>query len=209
MLAAAAFKNIAFYLRSSHLKQLSEILTDKNASENDRFVAYSLIQNAIISAEAILPMCQDTGTANIIGWKGESVLTDADDAEWLAANPHRLGRVHVHNFDLGPNLPPLPIITLCVRLHDVTAPDGWTAAWLEIMPEPDFYGADDDEPSFAPAEWAEVAHNPVKEAGWILGAIAYAARTSAPAATVRNLLVAVRAAELGSAAQHFRFIEND
>lgn len=133
----------------------------------------------------------------------------ADDAEWLQANPHRLGRAHVHNFDLGPNLPPLPVITLCVRLHDVTSPDGWTAAWLEIMPEPDLYGADDDEPSFAPAEWAEVACNPVKEAGWILDAIAYAARTSAPAATVRNLLVAVRSAELGSAAQHFHFIEND
>jgi len=73
-----------FYFRTSHLENLASILDDPEASDSDRFVAASLVKNAIISAEGLLPLCQDTGTANIIGYKGEGVLTGVDDARYLS-----------------------------------------------------------------------------------------------------------------------------
>ena len=83
-LAQQAFRDSAFCLRTSHVKQLAAILDDPEASANDRYVALTLLKNAEISAEGILPMCQDTGTAAIIGKKGQGVWTGADDAEWLS-----------------------------------------------------------------------------------------------------------------------------
>jgi fumarate hydratase class I len=84
VLAREAFSKVNFYFRTSHLENLTSILDDPEASANDKFVAAMLLKNAIISAEGVLPLCQDTGTANIFGFKGERVLTDVDDARWLS-----------------------------------------------------------------------------------------------------------------------------
>jgi fumarate hydratase class I len=78
-LTEAAFRDISHLLRPGHLAQLRAILDDPEASPNDRFVALELLKNANISAGMILPMCQDTGTAIILGKKGEAVFTGADD----------------------------------------------------------------------------------------------------------------------------------
>ena len=84
-LAAQAFYDAAHFLRPGHLKQLAGILDDKDASPNDHFVAWDLLKNANIAAGGILPMCQDTGTAIIMGKKGQRVWTDGDDEAALAA----------------------------------------------------------------------------------------------------------------------------
>ncbi len=84
LLAETAFRDISYYLRPGHLQQLADILKDPEASGNDRFVALELLKNANIAAGGILPMCQDTGTAIIMGKKGERVFTGADDGEALS-----------------------------------------------------------------------------------------------------------------------------
>lgn len=78
-LAEVAIDDVSHLLRASHLEKLSKILEDPEASENDRFVATDLLRNAVIAAERVFPSCQDTGTAIVVGKKGERVLTDADD----------------------------------------------------------------------------------------------------------------------------------
>jgi fumarate hydratase class I len=83
-LSEAAFGDINHYLRPGHLKQLRSILDDKEASENDKFVAFDFLKNANIAAGGVLPMCQDTGTAIIMGKKGARVLTDGDDEAALS-----------------------------------------------------------------------------------------------------------------------------
>jgi fumarate hydratase class I len=83
-LTAEAMHDISHYLRSSHLAQLRRIIDDPEASGNDRFVALDLLKNVNISAGGVLPMCQDTGTAIVMGKKSERVLTGADDAEWIS-----------------------------------------------------------------------------------------------------------------------------
>lgn len=83
-LAKAAFVDIAHFLRADHLKNLSAILSDPEASENDRFVAVELLRNACIAAGGTLPMCQDTGTAIVVAHKGDRVWTGADDASALS-----------------------------------------------------------------------------------------------------------------------------
>ncbi len=83
-LASEAMRDIAHYLRTSHLEKLSAILSDDEASPNDRFVATELLKNASIAAAGVLPMCQDTGTAIVMGKKGQNVLTGFDDAEELS-----------------------------------------------------------------------------------------------------------------------------
>lgn len=82
-LARQAFVEVSFYLRTSHLRQLAEELNDPEASDNDRFVIYSHLQNAVVAAAGQLPTCQDTGTAIVVGKKGQRVLTDCDDVEAL------------------------------------------------------------------------------------------------------------------------------
>src|SRR5215467_1365642 len=83
-LAEAAFTDINHLLRPGHLKQLRAILDDPEASDNDRFVAYDFLKNANIAAGGVLPMCQDTGTAIIMGKKGRLVWTDGGDEAALA-----------------------------------------------------------------------------------------------------------------------------
>jgi fumarate hydratase class I len=84
-LAAAAYRDVAHLLRPAHLKQLASILDDPEASDNDRFVALDLLKNANIAAAGVLPMCQDTGNALIMGKKGQQVWTGFDDEAALAA----------------------------------------------------------------------------------------------------------------------------
>jgi len=84
LLAEEAFTDVAFFFRTRHLENLAAILGDPAASENDRFVAGALLRNAAISAEGELPTCQDTGTATVVAYKGEAVLTGADDTRYLA-----------------------------------------------------------------------------------------------------------------------------
>jgi fumarate hydratase class I len=79
LLARTAFRDIAHWLRPAHLQQLRRILDDPEASANDRFVALDLLKNANIAAGGVLPMCQDTGTAIVLGKRGERVLTGGDD----------------------------------------------------------------------------------------------------------------------------------
>ena len=80
LLTAEAMRDIAHFLRTEHLTQLSSILDDPEASPNDRFVAEELLKNANIAAGGVLPMCQDTGTAIVMGKKGQQVFTGFDDA---------------------------------------------------------------------------------------------------------------------------------
>src|SRR6266700_5127007 len=78
LLAAQAFADSAHLLRPGHLAQLRAILDDPEASANDKFVAFDLLKNANIAAGKVLPMCQDTGTAIVMGKKGQQVWTGAD-----------------------------------------------------------------------------------------------------------------------------------
>ena len=84
LLTAEAFKDISHLLRPRHLDQLAKILDDPEASDNDRFVALDLLKNANIAAGGVLPMCQDTGTAIILGHKGANVWTGGGDEAALS-----------------------------------------------------------------------------------------------------------------------------
>jgi fumarate hydratase class I len=84
LLANQAFHDINFFLRPAHLKQVAAILDDAEASENDRMVALTLLKNADVASAGLLPFCQDTGTANIIGKKGQQIWTGGGDEEALA-----------------------------------------------------------------------------------------------------------------------------
>ncbi len=83
-LTTTAMRDIAHLLRPGHLRQLRSILEDPEASPNDRYVARDLLQNACIAAGGVLPMCQDTGTAIVMGKRGQQVLTDGRDEEHIA-----------------------------------------------------------------------------------------------------------------------------
>ncbi|MFH1984231.1 MAG: fumarate hydratase [Pseudomonadota bacterium] len=84
LLAEQAFKDVSHLLRPSHLKLVQAIFTDPEASENDRLVALEMVKNAVIAADRVYPLCQDTGTAVILGKKGQQVWTGADDATALS-----------------------------------------------------------------------------------------------------------------------------
>jgi len=84
LLAEEAMVDLAFMLRSSHLEKLNKILEDPEATDNDRFVAYTLLENAVIAVIGQLPSCQDTGTAIVMAKKGEDVYTGVEDAEFLS-----------------------------------------------------------------------------------------------------------------------------
>jgi fumarate hydratase class I len=87
-LTAEAMHDIAHFLRPAHLGQLRSIIDDPLASPNDRFVALDLLRNANIAAAGVLPMCQDTGTAIVMGKRGRHVLTDGRDEEAIARGVH-------------------------------------------------------------------------------------------------------------------------
>ncbi len=93
-LAEQAFKDISHLLRPGHLRQLRAILDDQEASPNDHFVALELLKNANIAAGSVLPMCQDTGTAIIMGKKGQNIFTGFDDKEALSRGIHRTYQNH-------------------------------------------------------------------------------------------------------------------
>ncbi len=84
LLAENALKDVSFMLRSAHLQKLKNIIDDPEATDNDRFVAYNLLQNAAVAVQGALPSCQDTGTAICVAKKGENVYTGANDAEWIS-----------------------------------------------------------------------------------------------------------------------------
>jgi fumarate hydratase, class I len=84
LLTSTAMHDIAHLLRPAHLRQLRSILEDPEASPNDRYVARDLLKNACIAAGGVLPMCQDTGTAIVMGKRGQHVLTDGRDEEHIA-----------------------------------------------------------------------------------------------------------------------------
>ena len=84
ILAERAMHDVAFYLRPAHQEQVASILSDPEASDNDKFVALTFLRNAEVSALGQLPFCQDTGTAIILGKKGQNVWTGACDEEYLS-----------------------------------------------------------------------------------------------------------------------------
>ena len=88
-LAATAVRDVSHLLRPGHLAQVRKILDDPEASDNDRFVALELLKNANVAAGMILPSCQDTGTAIVVGHKGQRVWTPGDDAEAISRGIHR------------------------------------------------------------------------------------------------------------------------
>ena len=84
LMANTAFRDVSFLLRRSHNEQVAKILSDPEASENDKYVALTFLRNAEISAKGKLPLCQDTGTAIIHGEKGQQGWTGFDDKEALS-----------------------------------------------------------------------------------------------------------------------------
>lgn len=84
MITEVALRDIQHLLRPGHLQQIANILTDPEASANDRFVALDLLKNANVSAGGVLPMCQDTGTVLVSVKRGSHVITDAIDEEWIS-----------------------------------------------------------------------------------------------------------------------------
>lgn len=84
LLAKEAVSDISFFLRTAHLEKLSKILDDPESTDNDKFVAHVMLKNTVISSKGELPWCQDTGTAIVIGKKGEQVWTGANDAEYIS-----------------------------------------------------------------------------------------------------------------------------
>jgi fumarate hydratase class I len=88
-LANACFHDCAFFLRPAHQQQVSAILADPEASENDKYVALTMLRNAEVSAKGVLPFCQDTGTATIIAKKGQQVWTGGGDEEALSKGVYK------------------------------------------------------------------------------------------------------------------------
>ncbi len=84
LLTEEAVRDVSHLLRASHLEKLARIMKDPEASDNDRFVALDLLRNAVIAAEGEFPSCQDTGTAIVVGKKGELVFTGADDKQFIS-----------------------------------------------------------------------------------------------------------------------------
>lgn len=84
LLSETAMSDVSFFLRTAHLEKVVKILDDPEATDNDKFVAYTLLQNADVAAKGDLPSCQDTGTAIIMGKKGENVYTGINDEEPLS-----------------------------------------------------------------------------------------------------------------------------
>ena len=89
-LAHQALRDVSFLLRPEHLEKVAAILADPEASPNDRGVTIALLRNAEVAANFILPLCQDTGTATIVGKKGQQVWTGARDEEYLSKGVHKM-----------------------------------------------------------------------------------------------------------------------
>ena len=89
LIANEGLRDISFLLRTAHLEKVAAILKDPQASDNDRYVALTMLRNADISSKGILPFCQDTGTATIFGKKGQQVWTGARDEEYLSRGVYK------------------------------------------------------------------------------------------------------------------------
>ncbi len=83
-LSATAFRDLSFYLRPSHLDALADVLRDPGSGCNERFVCSALIKNAVVAGEELFPLCQDTGTATVLAWKGHRVRTEGGDEACIA-----------------------------------------------------------------------------------------------------------------------------
>ena len=94
MLTEQAFRDISHLLRPAHLQQLRNILEDDEATSNDKFVAYEFLKNAGISAGGVLPMCQDTGTAIVMGKKGQNVFTGFNEEKAIAKGVYNIYTKH-------------------------------------------------------------------------------------------------------------------
>lgn len=94
LLAREAYTDVSFYLRAAHLQKLAHILSDPEASDNDKFVAHTMLLNQVVAAEGQLPTCQDTGTAICIGMKGQDVYTGFNDAEAISKGVFETYRDH-------------------------------------------------------------------------------------------------------------------
>jgi fumarate hydratase class I len=92
LLAREAIFDISFFMRASHLEKVAKILEDPQSTDNDKFVAWIMLKNQVISAAGELPSCQDTGTAIVIAKKGEDVYTGVDDAEYLSRGIYSIFR---------------------------------------------------------------------------------------------------------------------
>lgn len=84
LITRVALRDASFLLRTSHIKQMAEILADPEASENDKYVALTMLRNAVVSAKGVLPFCQDTGTATVFAHKGQFVWTGENDFEAIS-----------------------------------------------------------------------------------------------------------------------------
>lgn len=93
-LTEEAFGEAAYFMGAGHLKALAGVARDGTASPEERLVAAALIKNAIIAAEGVFPICQDTGTATVVAWKGEGVRTGADDAAVMSAAIRKVWQKH-------------------------------------------------------------------------------------------------------------------
>ena len=89
LMANTAFRDVSFLLRRSHNEQVAKILSDPEASDNDKYVALTFLRNAEVAAKGKLPLCQDTGTAIIHGEKGQQVWTGFDDKEALSLGVYK------------------------------------------------------------------------------------------------------------------------
>ena len=89
LLANTAMRDVSFLLRPAHQKQVAAILADPEATENDKYVALTMLRNAEVSAKGILPFCQDTGTATVFAKKGNQVWTNGDDEEALSLGVYK------------------------------------------------------------------------------------------------------------------------
>ena len=89
LLSQTALHDVSFLLRPAHQKQVASVLSDPEASENDKFVALTMLQNAEVSAKGVLPFCQDTGTATVFAKKGQQVWTDGEDEKALSLGVYK------------------------------------------------------------------------------------------------------------------------
>ncbi len=127
-LSREAFRRVSFYFRETHLAALASVLSDRDASGNDRFVASALLRNAVVASRGELPLCQDTGTATVAGWKSEGCFSGSDEAAAIAEGARAAyGTYHLRSsqvgassffdeFDTKTNLP--------AQVHLEAVPDG-------------------------------------------------------------------------------------
>lgn len=135
LLANQAFHDISFFLRPAHLKQVAAILSDPESSKNDKAVALTMLRNAQVASEGVLPFCQDTGTANIVGKKGQQVWTDGDDCEALSRGVYEAYTTNNLRYSQTVGLDMYQEINTCTNLPaqiDIAAVEGLKYSFLFV-----------------------------------------------------------------------------